>query len=114
MVHVHSVHVHQRSQVLYVEVLDVIARRLFCGYKVNVVVARVERTRPRIGKHVVLAVYRGRQFGNDFYSLQELVHLECFFCRAAVYVAIDGDSRNLDALYSCVVVRVARSQGSAQ
>ena len=52
-------HQHQRLQAVNVEVLDVVAILFLRCHKENLVVARMERPRLRIGKDIILPVYHG-------------------------------------------------------
>ncbi len=104
VLHVHLGHSHQWGDGRYVEVFHVVARRLLRGYEIHLVVACVEFAGGGIGKHIVLSADRQRQFRHYVQRLQELVDLQCLLSRAAVDVAVDGNTRNFDFGSAQIVV----------
>ena len=74
----------------------------------------MERARLGIGINVVLAINLRCQFRYDLHRLEEPVHLQSLFSRAAVYIVGDGNSWNLNTCQNAVVVTVTSSQRNSE
>ena len=114
MLHVHLGHEHYRTNAADRELLDVIATSNLIGNEIQVVIACVQGSCTIVDRHSVLTINHGGKFGNNLYRLQELVNLNCLIGRAALYITIKGNARNLYFLLSIVIIAIARCSGKQE
>ena len=110
VLHAHFHHIHDRSHVRQVEVLHVVARLFLGHHEVEVIVALVQGTCLGVSPHIVQSVHLCGEFGDDLHRLQELVHLQCLFSRAAVNILGEVDTINHNSILIIVAVARYKSQ----